>query len=78
MLTHYAVRRLIHETAEKAGEEPDRVSFVHAACVMRRRIIHPGAFPPADRPASAIDEILEARVVSDTAARSSAGPSGRR
>ena len=46
MLAHYAVRRLIHEAAEKAGEDPDRLSFVHAVRVMRRRIINPGAFPP--------------------------------
>ena len=47
MLAHYAVRRLIHEAAEKVGEDPDRSSFVHAVRVMRRRIINPGAFPPS-------------------------------
>ncbi len=46
MLAHHAVRRLIHEAAEKVGEDPDRLSFVHAVRVMRRRIINPGAFPP--------------------------------
>ncbi len=46
MLAHYAVRCLIHEAADKAGEDPDRISFVHAVRVMRRRIINPGAFPP--------------------------------
>ena len=46
MLARYAVRCLIHEAAEKAGEDPDRLSFVHAVRVMRRRIIYPGAFPP--------------------------------
>ena len=45
MLAHYAVRRLIHEAADKAGEDPDRISFVHAVRVMRRRIVNPGAFP---------------------------------
>ncbi|MYH58901.1 MAG: hypothetical protein F4145_13110 [Boseongicola sp. SB0675_bin_26] len=64
MLARYAVRRLIHEAAGKAGEDPDRLSFVHAVRVMRRRIINPGAFPPEDRPAGVIDEILEERVVS--------------
>ena len=54
MLAHYAVRRLIHEAADKAGEDPDRISFVHAVRVMRRRIINPGAFPPR-RPASRRD-----------------------
>ncbi len=46
MLAHHAVRRLIHEAAGKVGEDPDRLSFVHAVRVMRRRIIDPGAFPP--------------------------------
>ena len=51
MLARCAGRRLIHEAAEKAGEDPDRLSFVHAVRVMRRRIINPGAFPPRGRPA---------------------------
>ena len=46
MLAHYAVRRLIHEAAGTAREDPDRLSFVHATRVMRRRIIQPGGFPP--------------------------------
>ncbi len=46
MLAHHAVRCLIHEAAGKAGEDPDRISFVHAVHVMRRRIINPGDFPP--------------------------------
>ena len=50
LLAHYGVRCLVHEAANKAGEDPDRMSFVHAVRVMRRRIINP--FPPrgpADR-----------------------------
>lgn len=31
---------------DKAGEDPDRISFVHAVRVMRRWIINPGALPP--------------------------------
>ena len=46
MLAHYAVRRLIHEAAQRVGEDPDRLSFQHATHVVRRRLIHPGAFPP--------------------------------
>ena len=49
MLAHFAVRRLIHEAAQGAGEDADRLSFVHAVRVMRRRIINPGAFPPGAR-----------------------------
>ena len=46
MLAHYAVRCLIHEAAVSAGRDPDRLSFLHAVNVVRRRIVHPGAFPP--------------------------------
>ncbi len=34
------------EGGDKAGEDPDRISFVHAVRVMRRWIINPGALPP--------------------------------
>lgn len=64
MLAHYAVRCLIREAADKAGEDPDRMSFVHAVRAMHRWIINPGAFPPVDRPDGVLDEILEGRVVS--------------
>ena len=66
MLAHHAVRHLIHEAARTVGEDPDRLSFVHAVQVVRRRIINPGASPPT-HPATAsrmIDEILEERGVS--------------
>ena len=42
MLAHYAVRRLIHEAARKVDEDPDRLSFVHAVRVVRRRVENPG------------------------------------
>ena len=45
MLAHYAVRRLIHEAARKVDEDPDRLSFVHAVRVLRRRVEHPGVSP---------------------------------
>ena len=46
MMAYYAVRRLIHAAARQADEDPDRLSFVHAVRVIRRRIQNPGAFPP--------------------------------
>ena len=46
MLAYYAVRRLIHAAARQADEDPDRLSFVHAVQVVRRRVQNPGAFPP--------------------------------
>ena len=45
MLAHYAVRRLIHEAARKVDEDPDRLSFIHAVRVVRRRIENPGISP---------------------------------
>ena len=50
MLAHYAVRHFLHEAAQEADEDPDRLSFIHAVQVIRRRIRNPGAFPPARRP----------------------------
>ena len=45
MLAHYAVRRLIHEAARKVDEVPDRLSFIHAVRVVRRRVENPGISP---------------------------------
>ncbi len=45
MLAHCAVRRLIHEAARKVDEDPDRLSFVHAVRVVRRRVENPGVSP---------------------------------
>lgn len=47
MLAHYAVRTLMHEAAAKAGEDPDRLSYVHAVRVVRRKMITAGATPPS-------------------------------
>ena len=41
MMAYYAVRRLIHAAARQADEDPDRLSFVHAVRVIRRRIQNP-------------------------------------
>jgi len=43
---HYAIRTLMYETAEHAGHDPDRVSFVVALRISRRSIAQQGAFPP--------------------------------
>jgi IS4 transposase len=47
MLAHYTVRTLMHEAATKAGEDPDRLSFVHALRVVRRKMTTAGATPPS-------------------------------
>ena len=46
LLAHDALRRLIHEAVGEAGEDPDRLSVLHAVNVVPRRFIHPGTFPP--------------------------------
>ena len=67
---YYVVRRLIHPAARQADEDPDRLSFVHAVRVIRRRIQNAGTFPSEDRGRRLtrllLDEILEERVVSQS------------
>jgi hypothetical protein len=38
LLAHFAVRGLMHEAALRAGEDPDRLSFLHAVRVVRRKL----------------------------------------
>lgn len=38
MLAHFAIRGLMHEAALKADRDPDRLSFLHAVRVIRRKI----------------------------------------
>jgi hypothetical protein len=47
LMAHFAVRGLMHETALKAGEDPDRLSFLHAVRVIRRKLPIFGAIPPS-------------------------------
>jgi len=47
LLAHFAVRGLMHEAALKAGEDPDRLSFIHAVRVIRRKLPLYGALPPS-------------------------------
>jgi len=47
MMTHFAVRGLMHEAALKAREDPDRLSFLHAVRVVRRKLSHFVAIPPS-------------------------------
>jgi len=50
LLAHFAVRGLMHEAALKAGEDPDRLSFVHALRVIRRKLPLSAAIPPSAPP----------------------------
>ena len=47
LLAHFAVRGLMHEAALQAGEDPDRLSFLHAVRVVRRKLPHAAAIPPS-------------------------------
>lgn len=47
LLAHFAVRGLMHEAALKAGEDPDRLSFLHAVRVIRRKLPLYRAIPPS-------------------------------
>src|SRR5215467_8653485 len=47
MMAHFAVRGLMHEAALKADEDPDRLSFLHAVRVIRRKLSSFGAIPPS-------------------------------
>jgi Insertion element 4 transposase N-terminal/Transposase DDE domain len=38
LLAHFAVRGLMHEAALRADEDPDRLSFLHAVRVVRRKL----------------------------------------
>ena len=73
LLAHYAVRHLIHKTAGRAREGPDRLSFLHAMNVVLRWIIHPGALPSL-RTTNAERDILEERVVSSRGQAKRCGP----
>lgn len=48
MMAHFAVRGLMHEAALKGDQEPDRLSFLHAVRVVRRKLVEFVAFPPLE------------------------------
>jgi hypothetical protein len=53
LMTHFAVRGLMHAAALQAGEDPDRLSFVHAVRVVRRKLPQFVATPPSAQKSSA-------------------------
>ena len=46
MMAHFAVRGLMHEAALKGDVDPDRLSFLHAVRVIRRKLAMASAIPP--------------------------------
>lgn len=47
LMAHFAVRALMHEAALKADVDPDRLSFLHAVRVVRRKLPAFNAIPPS-------------------------------
>ena len=47
LMAHFAVRGLMHEAALSADRDPDRLSFLHAVRVVRRKMAVFGAIPPS-------------------------------
>src|SRR3954447_26239582 len=47
LMAHFAVRGLMHEAALRADEDPDRLSFLHAVRVVRRKPPLLAALPPS-------------------------------
>ena len=46
LMAHFAVRGLIHEATLRAQENADRLSFIHAVRILRRKLSTPQAIPP--------------------------------
>ena len=46
LMAHFALRALMHEAALSADVDPDRLSFMHAVRVVRRKLPAFGAIPP--------------------------------
>ncbi len=53
MMTHFAIRGLMHEAAIRGEIDPDKLSFVHAVRVVRRKLANPIAFSPSAQESAA-------------------------
>lgn len=49
MMAHFAVRGLMHEAALRAEVDPDRLSFIHAVRVIRRKLPLMASLPPSGK-----------------------------
>ncbi len=47
LITHYAIRRLMHQAADEIDIDEDRLSFIRSLRVVRRSVANDGDFPPA-------------------------------
>jgi hypothetical protein len=76
MMAHFAIRGLMREAALKADEDSDRLSFLHAVRVVRRKLHLYGAGPPRQKRKfhnAVLDEILQNRVVFSRSRRNPRG-----
>jgi hypothetical protein len=64
MLGHYIVRKLMHQAALKADEDPDRISFSHAVQVITTNIPEYGDISPQKTKQRVTKAILRKRVSS--------------
>jgi hypothetical protein len=46
LLAHYAIRALLHDAADPAGYDPDRMSFIKGLRVVRRQVTDQAAITP--------------------------------
>lgn len=47
MLTHFAIRQVMHEAALQAETDPDQLSYTHTVRILRRRLPQYSAIPPS-------------------------------
>lgn len=47
MMAHFAIRGLMHEAALKGDVDPDRLSFIHAVRIVRRKMTRFASLPPS-------------------------------
>jgi hypothetical protein len=47
LMAHFSIRGLMHEAAIKGGVDPDRLSFMHAVRVVRRKMTRFASLPPS-------------------------------
>jgi len=47
LMAHFAIRGLMHEAALKGEVDPDRLSFMHAVRVVRRKMTRFASLPPS-------------------------------
>ena len=53
LMTHFAIRGLMHEASIKGDIDPDKLSFVHAVRVVRRKLRGSTAFSPSTQESAA-------------------------